>query len=60
MNVANRISTLAEQNDVEFEARGNDANDIAALAEALEIELDYAGSDDNALDFLEAELAEAA
>lgn len=58
MNVAARITQLADANDVDFMYRGNDRNDIDALADALTIDLDYHGSDEVALDHLAAAIAQ--
>ena len=57
MNVANRISEIAEANEIEFLERGNDENDARALADAAGVAGDYEGHTDNLLDVIEAEIA---
>lgn len=58
MNLATRISQMAEANEVEFVTRGSDRADLDALADVLEIELNYQGNDDNAADQLAAAIDE--
>ena len=58
MNLATRISQMADTNEVEFITCGSDRADLDAIADVLEIELNYQGNDDNAADQLAAAIAE--